>query len=121
MPLTAKHKKLLERAKIDKYLKIGSGKSVDLENAFYKWCEQNGYPLIKITMGSKYADIDVDMITTELTFSDDLRNEYQLMYNSYKGKKDPLKSSPQVCFFEKIFIEDVNEVVKKIMSYLPFD
>jgi len=121
MPLTTKHKKLLEKAKIDKYLKVGSGKTVDLENAFYKWCEQNGYPFIKITMGSKYADIDVDMITTEVTFSDELRNEYQLLYISYKGEKVPLKSSPQVCFFEKIFIEDLDELVKRIMSYLPFE
>lgn len=121
MPLTAKYKKLLERAKIDKYLKVSSGKTVDLENAFYKWCEQNGYPLIKITMGSKYADIDIDMITTELTLSDDLRDDYQRLYNFYKGKIVPLKSSSQVCFFEKIFIEDVDVLVKKIMSYLPFD
>ena len=91
-----------------------------MENAYYKWCEENGYPLIKVLMGYKYADIDVDMITTEFALSDNLRENYKHLYNLYRNKKVPLESSPQVCYFEKILIEDVDELVQKIMSFLPF-
>jgi hypothetical protein len=120
MQLTPKHKRALERAKKSKYLKFSTGKTDALENTFYKWCKENGYPLIKVIMGHKYADINIDMVTTELTLSDDLQDDYQSLYNSYRDKNVPLKSTPQVCYFEKIPIEVVDELLQKIMSFLPF-
>lgn len=115
MNLTLKHEQVLKTATEEGYLKITRGNTVDLENAFYQWCKDNGKPLVKIDLANKYADVSIDLITTEYIFTENAKPKMHTLLPLY-SKGSFLYHSRDIFTFEKVLIEKADELAKRIIS-----
>ena len=113
--LSIKHEKFLRTAIEEGYLKIGRGNTVNLENAFYQWCKDNGNPLVKINLANKYSDVSIDLITTEYIFTENAKSKMFGLLTLY-SKVSFLYSSCDRVAFEKVSIEKADELAKKMIS-----
>lgn len=113
--LSIKHEKILRTATDESYLKFGRGNTVNLENAFYQWCKDNKKPLAKIDLANKYADVSIDLITTEYIFTENAKPKMHTLLPLY-SKGSFLYHSRDIFIFEKVPIEKADELAKKIIS-----
>ncbi len=121
MKLTTQNLRNLERAKQVKYLKTQARRKDVLENAFILWCEEMGYPCIKVCQWPKHSTIDIRLDATEFEFTDDMISTINELYFNYTRKKNLIAGSAKYIYLDKIPFKRTDDFVQKLLSLLPFD
>ena len=115
MTLNPKHKKLLDKAKLNGYLSHGGGNTDNLQNTFYQWCKESGSSIVKVSKGSKYAEVSIDMSTTETIVNEDAQSKIKSIFLLYTEKGGSVGCSAYRCSFDKVPIEKTDELAKKLI------
>lgn len=115
MALNPKLNKLLDKAKQNGYLSHGGGNTINLQNIFYQWCKENGSPIVRISKGSKYAEVSIDMSTTETILNEDAQSKIKSLFLPYTEKGGSVGCSAYRCSFDKVPIGKTDELAKKLI------
>jgi len=113
--LSNSQKAEFEAAKRKKFV-LDKASTSDAYNVYFKWCDLTRFPFIRISPKKKYADVAVDMLTTNTRLNKFGQSQVKALFLTCQLKVSNYSIGSEICSIGGVPIKEAEGIAEKLLA-----